>query len=108
MQHATHVHPRGPASSTLQPSGSAAQVHFAKLDVGEFPSVAKRLGVDPGSASATLPCALLFESGQEVARVEGGNITKLHAAGAFDLDRRFTTSMGQGSKEPSQTSSAAH
>ncbi|KAG2440463.1 hypothetical protein HYH02_010345 [Chlamydomonas schloesseri] len=83
------------------------RLKFAALDVGEFTKTAQRLGLDLSAVSTSLPALILYEKGEEVARLpyrrgSGG----LAGAGwgakdvvkAFELDMRYTRSLQKASE----------
>lgn len=44
------------------------KLHFAKLDVGVWPHIARQLGMDLSAVSSQLPTVVCFEKGEETGR----------------------------------------
>ncbi|KAG2446210.1 hypothetical protein HXX76_000802 [Chlamydomonas incerta] len=78
------------------------RLRFGALDVGEFTKTAQRLGLDLSAVSTSLPALILYEKGEEVARLPykrgsgglaGAGWGAKDAAKALELDMRYTRSL---------------
>ena len=95
-----------PTFAKLSERFTTPGLRFAKVDVGRWPVLAKRFGVSTSAMSKQLPTLVLFEGGNEVARIPhvypDGRVAKGRFMWAdlvkgFELDMRFARSRGGGS-----------
>ena len=85
------------ARLSLKYGGPASGVRFAKLDLARWPGVGKEHGIVVSPSSGQLPTIVLFEDGEEVARIphvfpDGtvvrGRFRERDIVRGFDLEKR--------------------
>eukprot|EP00198_Chlamydomonas_reinhardtii_P013389 XP_001702726.1 predicted protein [Chlamydomonas reinhardtii] len=91
-----------PVVADLAARYATDRLKFGALDVGEFTKTAQRLGLDLSAVSPSLPALILYDKGEEVARLPykrgrgglaGGGWTGKDVVKAFELDMRYTRSL---------------
>merc|ERR1711871_1887344 len=85
------------ARLSLKYGGPASGIRFAKLDLARWPGVGKEHGIVVSPSSEQLPTIVLFEDGEEVARIphvfpDGtvvrGRFRERDIVRGFDLEKR--------------------